>query len=557
MFKDILIKYIKHYKYAISIGSFVLINFWSLDNLPWGDDHTFIFTDFIKNAQSPFVFWDPRSVYFKSWSLSYSILWSLLQIFGDDVFFFRFLNLSLHIANAILIHKLAESCFQFKDQKNLFLVFLLFLFNPISLMTINWIFQIKTLLSLFFGLLTLYWIHKKDSSPLKKTCFTILFYFLAINSKIAVVILPIYLLSKYKNYENKKHFGITVTIMLLMSTYYGLVNIKGINAIYEEKQNTEKSVVEYKDIGKDESADIKTTQERYLNQEELELTQEMKSSLDTLGKQISNKKHLTEKILLSFYTFGRYFSHTIGITSYSILYEQNLYSLEALHFLGFAIIGFLILYLLISRGITDSLKLTICFFIPISGFFYVTYMKISYISDHWFYLSLPFMLMCLINSFPKKIMYVITAIVLTQSIITSIEYSSSEKLIASSFAKYNNRFAKEYLVKQAMYVEDYENAYKFTKEIAGDFTIKKDQIATSAFVLNTRYLNNEFLWDDVKTFLSMNYSNKDLDPFRQILPARIKGELPLEKRLLLYMYYFKSGFYNEEIYQDVSKILAR
>ncbi len=68
---------------------------------------------------------------------------------------FRLVNVLLHVTNAFLFTKTLDLLRPKATSSERFLIFSLFLFHPVALVTINWIFQLKTLLCMTFTLLTL------------------------------------------------------------------------------------------------------------------------------------------------------------------------------------------------------------------------------------------------------------------------------------------------------------------------------------------------------------------------------------------------------------------
>lgn len=551
MKSDIFLKYINRYKYTILISLFVLINFVTLNNVPWGDDYPFVFESYIKNAPSPFSFWNPYSDYFKSWPVAYSFLWSLLQLFDSNVFYFRASNLIIHIFNSVLVYRLTSDVFKISDERKRFIITALFMFHPISLGTINWIFQIKTLLSLFFGLLTIICINQIPNQPKKASIKSIVFFFLAINAKIAVVLLPIYLFYRRNIFKNKKHFIILFLIFSSISSYYGLINIKGINAIWEERKNIEKSIIEYSDIGKENNT-IEAVNERVQSQNDTKtLTDEIKRSFDSFKLQILKPQHFAEKGLISLFTLGRYITHSFGFNIFSIVYEKNSESLYAITIFSYSIITFITLWILFYSRYIEPLILCLCFYIPISGLFYVPYMKISYISDHWFYLALPFLLICIVKVFPKKLTYILLIVIMAQSVYSTTQFSTSEKAIAHSLKYYNNTFVKEYFIKVSMHLEDYKSAYDYTVQISNDYSIKKDEIINAKFVINAFYNKNKRLWFDTKDFVALRYSEGNLVEMENILSKSLPYEHEQEKKLLNHLIKLSLNVFSDDMEQDI------
>ena len=554
---NILLKYIIQYKYAIAFALFAAINFITLNNLPWGDDYPFVFDSYIRTAPSIWVFWDPYSIYFKSWPIAYNVLWAMLQVFEDEVFFFRLLNLSIHAINSFLVYKISHYLLPNTLNKNRFILFVLFLFHPIAINTFNWIFQIKTLLSMFFGLLTIISFYKLNEHY-KYAIALLICFFLAINSKISVVLLPLYFLYKRSSVTNKKLFTFIIVPMFSMSAYYGLINIKGIQAVVTEKENINKSVIEYS-TDEDQSNETKDTDpnaSKKIVTENIKLGDEIESSFSSLTNQIVNPNQYSEKILISLFTFGRYISHTLGANVYSIVYEKNTDSLYPQRILLYAIVSFIFFYMFISKETIDALILCFIFYIPISGFFYVPYMKISYISDHWFYLALPFLLIVLIQKTPYRLLNLILFIIVGQSIYVTTTYKSTLNVIQNSLNTYNNNFSNEYLIKHAIKVEDYQAAYELTDEILKDYSIEKESIVNARLVLNTKHLKNDELWEDARNYTAKAFARGQLERIYPIVYAKKPDTNPVEKKILKHLLTIQEGSYNEIIYQDVQLILT-
>lgn len=553
---NILLNYINQYRYTILFTVFILVNFITLNNLPWGDDFPFIFDSNIKSAPNVWEFWNPFSKYFKSWPMAYSFLWSFIKLFHKDVFYYRAFNLFIHLLNSYLVYKLSFKIFKVNQEKRAFLIITAFLFHPISLITINWIFQIKTLLSMFFGLLTLICFYKINEKPKTFGLMLILSFFFALNSKIAVVLIPLFLFYKRSHINNKKVLWSLLAVVFSLSTYYGLINIKGIQAVWSEKKNINKSVLEYSETDKsDYKRDTFEKEIKELKQKKT-LSQEIENSFDSFASQILKPEHITEKSLIALFTFGRYTTHTLGFNVFSIVYEKNSDSLYPNILISYSIVAFIFLWFLVSHKSLDALILSILFYLPISGLFYVPYMKISYISDHWFYLSLPFLLISIVQKIPYRLSMLITLIIIAQSFYTTYNFTTSERAISHSLKHYNNTFAKEYLVRHAVAVEDYNSAYLYTKEIMNDYSIKKDNITNAKFTLNAKYLSNKYLWDDVKDYVAKNYSEGKIKTMSGVLNTSIPHENIQEKQLLNFMMQITQGQYNEIMYQQIQNILA-
>jgi len=557
MILSMYINLLLRFKYPIIFILFILVNVFTLNNLPWGDDFPFIFDSNIKDPKSLFVFWNPFSDYFKSWPLAYSVLWIFLKLFGKKFFYFRLLNLTLHILNAYLVKKVAEQ-FITSKHKNLvvFIVCASFLFHPISQFTINWIFQIKTLLSMCFGLLSIICINNIKKNNFKYSVLAILSFFFALNGKVAVVLLPIYLLFKKKDFKESTGFFMVLSIFFLLSGYYGLINIKGINAVWSEKKNIERSVVDYRQDEKVMDREEELYDEAIAQFEHKSLQDELATSLDSLSVQIIDTDKLFEKIALNFFTFGRYINSSLGLNRYSIVYEKNIDSFSPLLFFGFSIISFLYLFFFVRRENFETLMLCFLFFLPIGGLFYVPYMKISFISDHWFYISLPFFLIATFNHLNKKTLSILFIVIITQSLFMSYHYRSSDSIIRYSISNYQNTFLDEYHARLAMASEDFHYAFNKINNITKDHSLKKDNIVKAKLILNMKHIKGEKLWSDAKDYISYIYTEGNLEGAKGILNSLEGKSNPVENYLIKSFIQIKENKFSEQMYINTFKLLT-
>lgn len=172
--------------YIILVGILVFVN--SLSNGFVGDDigqlvdnalvHTiqnipqFFFGGTFNNGTGAII-----GLYYKPLLLtSYTIIYSL---FGSNSFVYHFLQLILHISNAILVYLLFTKFFK---KELAFVLSLLFLVHPINADTVDYISNLQDVLFTFFGLLALNLVIFKNKSH-----FTLLlsglYFFLSVLSK--------------------------------------------------------------------------------------------------------------------------------------------------------------------------------------------------------------------------------------------------------------------------------------------------------------------------------------------------------------------------------------
>lgn len=95
--------------------------------------------------------------------ISLIVLSLIYSLFGANPFFFHFVQLSLHIANASLIYLLFS---RFFSKKLAFFLSLVFLVHPITQETVAYIADMQDVLFLFFGLLAFYLYVKSQNKPI-------------------------------------------------------------------------------------------------------------------------------------------------------------------------------------------------------------------------------------------------------------------------------------------------------------------------------------------------------------------------------------------------------
>lgn len=495
-----MIQHLKNHKYLITTIGFIILVLPSLNNLPYGDDNFYIFDSYLQYVDSIFAFWDPTSNFFKSWPLTYSVLTLMFKTFEQNVLPYRLLNLSLHIANSFLIFSFFKQSQKSITKQDLYLIFLLFLIHPISFFTHNWIFQVKTLLSMFFSLIFLNVVERKEPGQKSFEFGAFISFFLAINSKIACVLLPFYLLFKRKNYKTRTTQISIVLVYLLTSGYYGLINLKGINSFLNEKVKSEQSIVEYPKSKK--ADDTEQAAPKLKSYTDASLKEQLMDSLGTFGKQLSKMDSMIEKTLLSVFTFGKYINSTLGLDTFTILSEANIESLRPSTFFKFALISFLFIFIFVSKGHLLSLGLLFTFFIPVSGLFYVPYMKFSYTAHHWFYMSLPFALAILIINRNRWTKLVLVSTICTQFLITSFNLTTTERIIDFSLNRVINpalyAYKMETLQRQSR-IEDTRNLASLLAEAKAEDSPTTTLIK---FKMSAKLNDPKYLKPDLKEYLN-------------------------------------------------------
>lgn len=133
----------------------------------------------------------------RAWPAFYSAMTLMYKFFGNDYFSYRLVNIFFHAINGYLIYKAIKLL---KGHYALILS-LIYLVHPLNFFTVSWIIQFKTLLSIFFFLISLiYFIKNEESFSYGKYLVSIGMFALSLLAK--SVFAPIALLSVF--YSRKK-----------------------------------------------------------------------------------------------------------------------------------------------------------------------------------------------------------------------------------------------------------------------------------------------------------------------------------------------------------------
>lgn len=441
-------KIFNHYYIYITYLIMFLVNIPVLDNLPYSDDFSFIFSpNHVTLAPNPFVYFFPWSVYFKSWALTYFVLWFLYKVFGEQVVYYRMFNLTIHFVNHLLFRKILKNHFQLSEtRKNLFS--LLFLFHPLSILTTNWIFQLKTLLAVLFFLL-FYLYLKQTKLNQTKNYIVLTFLFLAsLLSKVCAILFPIYLIAQFRDKFTKKKL-ITLSIILFsLSGIYGLFNIKGITWINAEKVYLNAaSGADHSQVALTKKSELKTNNEIYNNAikqpggitMEINIFDEIKTGLTTYTNPLISPEKFWDKYVIALQNLTRFSLASFGLNNYFPIYETNIQTATNKWLLVFILMASVILALFIYLK-NEYFWLALILFLPVSGLFYIPYMKFSYTSDHWFYPAMIFMLLGIIQILQNKKFVIpgVMLLVLFQYGLLINRYQNIPSLLKENFIHFKN-----------------------------------------------------------------------------------------------------------------------
>ncbi|OGF64139.1 MAG: hypothetical protein A2Y62_19815 [Candidatus Fischerbacteria bacterium RBG_13_37_8] len=155
------------------------------------------------------------------------IFYIMLKIFGTSSFPFHLLNFILHISCSILVLRISR--YFLIGFKNTYIVYIVFLFNPIQPETVVWISGLQELLWVFFFLSAFYLYIVEPVLDAKKCAFIVLFIALSLLSKeTAIIFILVFFVSDLFFYKLKsERFPIKIHIInfFIAATYIAIRTI--------------------------------------------------------------------------------------------------------------------------------------------------------------------------------------------------------------------------------------------------------------------------------------------------------------------------------------------
>ena len=139
----------------------IIIYFPTLKSDPLWDDWVFLFKSWpIKHVQS-WEYW-VWGIHRRSWPVFFTTISLMYKAWGDNFLYYHLTSIVLHSFNGYLLYK----CLKKLGGSNVLVISLLYLVHPLNFYTVSWIIQIKTLLCIFFFLisLNLFLDHLKNNS---------------------------------------------------------------------------------------------------------------------------------------------------------------------------------------------------------------------------------------------------------------------------------------------------------------------------------------------------------------------------------------------------------
>lgn len=165
---------------------------------PLWDDWIYIFKSLALKTVSPIEFWK-LGEYRRSWPLFYTVLSFMRKVWEVDVYYYHLTSVLLHVVNSFFLFKILK---KLGGHYGLLLA-LLYLVHPLHFFTVSWIMQLKTLMCIFFFLVSLNFFlgNEIEKSPLRYWS-SVLFFGLSLFSKAAfapiILLMPLFNKKKIK-----------------------------------------------------------------------------------------------------------------------------------------------------------------------------------------------------------------------------------------------------------------------------------------------------------------------------------------------------------------------
>jgi len=353
-------KHVSLFFFLLIIGLSFLAYFPTFSGTPIWDDNYFWFTDPVMREGFSFLtIWRDFN-----WPISVSLQKVLLSWFQHDYTFYHLLNFSLHLTNGFLLYRTLKI---FNVPYSI-LGFALFLLQPVNMISVAWMTQIKTLLCLLFALLSLL-AFKISEQKTKFIFLSYLFFVLSLLSKSASIPLgPILFILGLKQFDKRKIGYLIPFLFLSCYSSYRLIKSPVTQATLQKI--------------KLEKLDLPAPPAQVQ-------TQEQKKS--EAGPTRLPVAHSPQRPILQ--TLHYYFWQSLLPVKTHPIHSRKAPPLEPIHFVH--LIFLILLFVLCWRKQSFwNLLFAHIMLIPFSGIIFAPFMNVTWVSDQHLYLALPFFIAC-------------------------------------------------------------------------------------------------------------------------------------------------------------------
>ena len=339
----------------------------TLKSDPLWDDWVFLFESWPMKNVNPLEYW-VWGIHRRSWPVFFTTISLMYKAWGDNTFYYHLTSILLHSCNGFLIYRVLKKL----GGANAFLIALLYLVHPLNFFTVSWIIQLKTLMCIFFFLISLelFLNHLKDGSKYRYWI-SVLFFGLSLLSKSAFA--PIGLMMVfYKDRAKMVPYLLICVYSVLLTSW--TTHVKGFVQDVQVASYFISPVVAEENFSKIEQVVPRTRK----------LGPLLKRARDPLNGLALSFNNLTRYSLYVFYPSENLLVHPPTQVHYS--YKEMLAAL---------ILVFIIIFLFFKFYETKMINslLGLIFFIialvPLCGTFNIPIFKYSNYVEYW--LSVPFL----------------------------------------------------------------------------------------------------------------------------------------------------------------------
>lgn len=366
---------------------------------PLWDDWFFLFRSKIITEGSILKYWS-WGEYRRAWPAFYSIITLMYKLFESNYWLYRLVNIVLHVFNGFLIYKVIRLL----KGNYAFLLSCIYLVHPLNFFTVSWIIQLKTLLSIFFFLLSLtLFIQNENEFSFKKYLVSVGLFALSLFSK--TVFAPICLLGVF---YSKKRRIISYALICLYTVSLTLWS------------SHIKPVLKMTDFLSPVIGTVISSEEAALPQK----------SRPMAPLKIKTPKFTFEDVGLSFKNFSRYSFFIISPSENFLVQKSTLFQYSTGDYLILFVTVFGTMFLI--KKIVDNKKILqlmgLLFFIvtilPLCGFFYVPIFHYSNFVDYWLSVPVLGIVLMLSQMQYRKITYSVLVIIFVLFFIKTADVAS-------------------------------------------------------------------------------------------------------------------------------------
>lgn len=263
---------------------------------PFWDDWVFIFNSYTHKQflGSPLNFF-PGGSEPKAWPVFYTILWAMIKLFKANYFLYHLSNIITHAINGFLVWKIFERL----RIRNAFLVALLFICHPLQLFTVSWIIQLKTIFSIFFLLVSIWFLidfYKQDK--IHYYFLALFFFVVSLLTKSTTVAFGAVIIFSYPIFKKKLSFKRFFVLFIMPFLILSIVSTVRTAWNYNVKDYLNRE-------------SFKSGEVAEINNSELIYSHNNLDNLIKPGEVPYYKTNFVEKSVLSFKNFFRYISFIV------------------------------------------------------------------------------------------------------------------------------------------------------------------------------------------------------------------------------------------------------